>query len=201
MSVIGLNTQGSTGNATASRSTLSSQHAPQPVPVERRAGVGFASRGDIAVPHDSLIADLRVVVAQQTYQRSKPAVLDSLVGFVVLSFQFDTDREIITAFACLVARLPRVPGAMRERDVLHQFAIAANQHVRGNTQVGNFREIGMYRRIQQPPYSPGGKLIPCTTTSEMSQPAGRSSQFGDITRRTPPNQAPSAVSLISVHLS
>src|SRR5690348_12327814 len=37
--------------------------------------------------------------------------------------------------------------------------------------------------MPSPPYSPGGRLIECTTRSEGRRPTGRSSWFGDGTKR------------------
>src|SRR6267143_3252505 len=41
------------------------------------------------------------------------------------------------------------------------------------------------RSIASPPYSPGGRLIECTTSSVIASPAGRSSWFGEATNRQP----------------
>src|SRR5689334_6866622 len=37
--------------------------------------------------------------------------------------------------------------------------------------------------MASPPYSPGGRLIECTTSSVSASPTGRSSWLGDSTRR------------------
>src|SRR5690349_20314869 len=37
--------------------------------------------------------------------------------------------------------------------------------------------------MPSPPYSPGGRLIECTMRSEGATPSGRSSWFGDATKR------------------
>src|SRR6266849_397867 len=39
--------------------------------------------------------------------------------------------------------------------------------------------------MPSPPYSPGGRLIECTTSSVIASPAGRSSWFGEATKRQP----------------
>src|SRR5207237_1268882 len=50
------------------------------------------------------------------------------------------------------------------------------------------RRLVKNRSMASPPYSPGGKLIECTTSSETTLPAGRSSQLGEATRRAPATQ-------------
>jgi hypothetical protein len=48
------------------------------------------------------------------------------------------------------------------------------------------REIGMRigrQRIQGPPNSPGGRLMPCTMMRSAASPAGRESKFGERTWR------------------
>src|SRR4051812_44153957 len=42
-----------------------------------------------------------------------------------------------------------------------------------------------------PPYSPGGRLIECTTTRSMAAPAGRGPKLGDSSRRAKRYQPPS----------
>ena len=51
------------------------------------------------------------------------------------------------------------------------------------------------RSIHGPPNSPGGRLMPCTTISVGSAPAGRASQCGDSTWRTAVS-SPVAVSML-----
>src|SRR3954465_10131002 len=47
------------------------------------------------------------------------------------------------------------------------------------------RQLVKKRSIASPPYSPGGRLIECTTSSVISSPGGRSSGLGDWTYRQP----------------
>src|SRR3954468_19593560 len=47
------------------------------------------------------------------------------------------------------------------------------------------RQLVKRRSIASPPYSPGGRLIECTTSSVISSPGGRSSWLGDWTYRQP----------------
>src|SRR3954463_16561181 len=46
-----------------------------------------------------------------------------------------------------------------------------------------WRQLVKKRSIASPPYSPGGRLIECTTSSVTRSPLGRSSWFGEATKR------------------
>lgn len=70
-------------------------------------------------------------------------VLGGCVGYLVRPLQFDADGEVVAVLPVTEARLPGVPGAFMQINVLDEFAIAADQQVAGYPQPGDGTKIGM----------------------------------------------------------
>jgi len=70
------------------------------------------------------------------------------IGFIIRTFKLNADAEIIAVVATLVARLPRVPGALSKIDKLEQLTGALYQQVRGNFNAPNLLEVRMLVPIQ-----------------------------------------------------
>jgi len=112
-----------------------------------RSGIGFAParQGNVAVTHT---LSNRVGFAQRLGQTPQHPVLLLLERRIVAAFEFDSDREIVAALTRAPLRLPCMPGALETWDILDEFAIAADQKMRGNLQAGYFPEIGVSARVE-----------------------------------------------------
>ncbi len=65
----------------------------------------------------------------------QPAILHGLERLIVTAFQFDADREIVTAGPALPVRYASVPGAQGTGDELDDFSIATNEKMTGDFHV------------------------------------------------------------------
>ena len=74
----------------------------------------------------------------------KCLVLAQGVGRMVATVQLDANAEIVAVFPPLIARDARVPGACDGRHILGNAAVAQDEEVGGNAQVGDFVQIGMF---------------------------------------------------------
>src|SRR6266536_3982381 len=95
------------------------QQRPKVPPIERRAGVGLATRSDVGVPDD---VDDRIAPAQRRSELSEAQVLLIGVGLVVAALELDSHGKIVAALAPLPARRAGVPGALRAGNELDQLA-------------------------------------------------------------------------------
>ena len=121
----------------------------QSEPVKRRAGVGLASRCDVAVANNAAIVEHRIHGLQCTDNGRQNRVLPIIVCGFVLAFEFDTDREIVAAVFAPIAGCASVPGALGKRHELHYLAVATNQQVRRNLEAANLGKIRMCIPIER----------------------------------------------------
>src|SRR5690606_37931970 len=84
-------------------------------PVERRARVGLALRGYVAMALDPVQVDGRPGAADVPGELLQHRVLGIGIGQVVGALQLDADGEIVAAFAPVEARHPGVPGTVEQR--------------------------------------------------------------------------------------
>ena len=114
------------------------------MPVKCRAGVGFAVGGDVAVAGKARRGDARVARHDGAGQRGEALVLAQGVGVVVAAVQLDADAVIVAVGAALIAGFARMPGARGGGDVLLDMAVAQDEEVRGDAQVGDGIKVGMF---------------------------------------------------------
>ena len=93
-------------------------------------------------------SDGRIGVPQQRNHRCQPPILRVGIGQGVGSFQFDADAEIIAALAAGESGLTGVPGAPLQGHILHQFARAPDEQMRGDLKRLNLLKERMDGRIQ-----------------------------------------------------
>src|SRR6266513_5459520 len=103
------------------------QRLPETSPVECRPGVGLAAGCDVDVPDD---IDDRIAPAQNHEKFRQTRVLPVGVGLVVGAFELHADGEVVTALASPPAGRARVPGSLRARHQLDQFAPAPYEKMR-----------------------------------------------------------------------
>src|SRR3569623_2676700 len=116
-------------------------------PIEPGAGIGLAAGRDGAVADDMREVEGGITLHERARNRGERDVLRIVVGPVVETFELDADGSVKAPFAHGEARLSSMPGAMIEGDVLHHFAVAANQHMGGDAQRANFAEIAVSGRV------------------------------------------------------
>lgn len=114
-------------------------------PVERRAGVGLASRRDLAMADD--IGD-RVSGRNRLRQCTEIYVLGIFERLRVCAFDLYADRKIIAARAAAPRRFARVPCALGAGHELNNQAIAAHEKMRRHSTLGNRAEIRMRGGIE-----------------------------------------------------
>src|SRR4029453_6424726 len=110
---------------------------------EGRAGVGLAPGCDVTVARDPARRQRRVGALQAGDEGRERLVLALVVGRIVRALEFNADREVVAAAAAAPLRAPRVPGAKPERHVLHEAAVAVDQHVRRYAKVLDRLKIRM----------------------------------------------------------
>ncbi len=104
------------------------------LPVERRAWIGLATRGDIAMTGDPIARQFRVGIQQSSANSGQCLVLRIGIGRLISPLQLNTDGEVIAGFAPLETGLARMPGPTIKRHKLSHLAVTLNQQVRGNFQ-------------------------------------------------------------------
>lgn len=112
-------------------------------PVKMRSWIGLAAGRDIAVADDALRVQGRESLEQGIANAAQYLVLYKLIQTIIAAFQFDADGEIVAAFATLETGFPGMPGAAIEGNILHHFAVAADQYMRRYLQFGDFLKIRM----------------------------------------------------------
>ena len=80
---------------------------------------------------------------QRARNGNKYFVLAIAVIGVVIAFEFDADRKIVTAAPAAKKGIAGVPGTMRESHELNQFTAAPNQQMRRDLETSNFIEVRM----------------------------------------------------------
>ena len=113
-------------------------------PVKGRAGVGFARWRDVAVAGDARRGDARVTAHDGTGECGERLVLAQGIGLVIAAVQLDAYAEIVAVFPPFISGGTGVPGAGGGRYVLFDVAVAQDEEVGGNAQVGDFVQIGMF---------------------------------------------------------
>ncbi len=78
---------------------------------------------------DLCILKGRIGSLQNPDKLYKALRLDGLIGRIICAFELYTDRKIVALLATTVTRLPSMPGALVEWNVLSRLAVARNQDV------------------------------------------------------------------------
>jgi len=115
------------------------------MPVEVRARIGLAPRGDIAVARQRFY---RVAAPQLREQPVEGQVLSILERQLVATLELDADREVVAVRPPHPVRYTGMPCTLGARHELDQCAATANEKMRRNSQALYFAEIGMGARIQ-----------------------------------------------------
>lgn len=115
------------------------------VPIETGARIGLATRRDFAVSADVLD---RITLRQDSDQIAQSLVLRGLKGYLVTTLKFDPNRKIVAAFTLAPRGNASVPRARITTDKLNEFAVTADQEMRGHPQHAERFKIGMPRRIE-----------------------------------------------------
>lgn len=97
---------------------------------------------------DAFRGDRREGRAQQPRQPGQGSVLRVRVRFRVGPLQFDAKGEVVARLATVEAGNPGMPGAVVTGDELGDGAVAFDEEMRGNRQVADLLEIGMFVRVQ-----------------------------------------------------
>jgi hypothetical protein len=74
-------------------------------------------------------SDFRVTLADRFDRGNEMPVLLIGVRRIILTFELDTDREIVAGRSATKTRISCVPGAPAKRDELRNFAVATDQQV------------------------------------------------------------------------
>ncbi len=117
-------------------------------PVESRAGVGLALRGNVAVTLNAAQVDGRPGTADVPGKLLQHRVLRIGIRQVVGAFQFDADGEIVTAFTPVEARHTGVPGAVEQRHELGHRTVTLDEQVRRHGQVADAGEVRVFVGVQ-----------------------------------------------------
>ncbi len=118
------------------------------MPIEHRAGIGLASRGNLRMTGDPLLRDVWVDRHDLSCCFHQAGVLGFSEGLLIAAFQLDSDGEVVTAFAPAIVGLTSMPGPMVQRDILHLRSVPPDQQVAGYFEVADLLEVGMGVRIQ-----------------------------------------------------
>ncbi len=78
---------------------------------------------------DLCILKGRIGSLQNPDKLCKALILDGLIGRIICAFELYTDRKIVALLATTVKRLPSMPGALVEWDVLRRLTVARDQNV------------------------------------------------------------------------
>ena len=117
-------------------------------PVEGRAGVGLALRGNVAVALNAVQVDGRPGTADVPGELLQHRILGIGIGQVVGAFQLDADGKVVTAFAPVKARHTRMPGTVMQRHELRHRAVTLDEQVRRHSQVVDAGKIRVFIRGQ-----------------------------------------------------
>ena len=129
------------------------------LPIEIRAGVGLAFRGDFVVARYRAPVEARVAGKQRIENAPEGFILTVGIGGVVGAFDFDADREVIATGAAAPARDTRVPSAAIKRDELGYRTPATYEEVRGDPhslKVGQAGIAGAVEGIAKEPLDRAG---------------------------------------------
>ena len=175
------------------QANLEDERPGEPAPVEGRPGIGLATGGNVAVAHDRRPAERRRPGAQRLHQCREPLVLrlPRSGRSSVPSSSMPTEKSLQRSRpqysdgpACHARRVTGTywtsAASRRTRKWDDTFipAIVANAGWAAGSRV-----LVNSASMKDPPNSPGGRDMPCTTIRSGTQPSGRSSQFGDGTWR------------------
>lgn len=118
------------------------------MPIEHRAGIGLASRGNLRMTGDPLLSDVWVDRHDLSSCLHQAGVLGFSEGLLIAAFQLDSDGEVVTAFAPAIVGFTGMPGPMVQWNVLHLGAVPSDQQMAGYFETADFLEVGMGIRIQ-----------------------------------------------------
>ena len=90
----------------------------------------------------------RVAAHEGPGEASERAVLRRGVASRVRPFQLDADREVVAPGAAAPRRFAGVPRPPRAAYELHEPAVAPNEKMRGDAEVGDWPERRMCARIE-----------------------------------------------------
>jgi hypothetical protein len=111
------------------------------------------------VAYDAMRVNGGIVLHQKSRYGRQSRILRIGIGFIIRTFKLNANAEIIAVVTTLVARLPRVPGALSKIDKLEQLTGALYQQVRGNFNAPNLLEV----RVLVPIQSIGEKALDTIT--------------------------------------
>lgn len=112
-----------------------------------RPRIGFSSARQRDVLMTNAICNW-INIPEYLNELSQNPVLHVFERDVIAAFELDTDRKVITPVSTVPLRLACVPGPRLTWHELHEFAIAANQEMRRNSQFGYGFETRISRRIK-----------------------------------------------------
>ena len=127
------------------RQIATGEQASEACPVEGRAGIGLAIRGDIAVARHVFDG---ISARNRANEPREHCVLWAFVRNVVRALELDADREIVAASAAAPVRFARMPCAPLARYELQQTSIATDEEMRGYAQRGDRGEVRICRCIK-----------------------------------------------------
>lgn len=117
-------------------------------PIERRTRIGLAAGRDVAMPDDRRSFQRGERRAQGPNDIAKRIVLRVRIVISVCSFEFNTNREIITAIAIVETGLTSVPGPQVQRYILHDLTVAFDQQMTRDPGIDDFRKVRMLAGIE-----------------------------------------------------
>jgi hypothetical protein len=121
---------------------------PNPLPIKRIARIGFPSGRNSAMPGYALPRKPGVGFKQGVDDGGELRILRFGISYRFRAFQLYAYGKIIAALSALIVRLPRVPGALVKRDILHTTAVPFNQHMRRHRELMYLVKIRMISRIE-----------------------------------------------------
>src|SRR5690554_7194263 len=121
-------------------------------PVERRPGVALAQGRHSSVAGDAALVQRRPGGEQLGGDLGQGAVLGQGIGRHLVTLELDADGEVVEGPALPLAVVPAgaagVPGAAIEGHELDALAVAADQQVGGDPQMGDGGEEGVGAGVQ-----------------------------------------------------
>ncbi len=113
-----------------------------------RTWICFPAGRDIAVANDMISFNSWIQGLDGTGGGSQHPVLNIGKILFIAALQLDTNGKIIASFLVLEAGSSRMPGSLFQRYKLYHCAIASDQHVGRDLQLGNFLKIRVLLGVQ-----------------------------------------------------
>ncbi len=102
----------------------------------------------MAVSPDILRAEPLPGPLQFFYDLRQHFILRGFIVHVIRAFQFDTDGEVVAVLPPVEFGCAGMPGALVERDELHDLPFPIDQEMSGYFQPADFPEVRMRGRVQ-----------------------------------------------------